>query len=187
MLDMPILRRKIRVNEMTNPEMTELLERVKTALETAKLFVIKHPNDLMAVPVLRVIDEAYALLSTRTPQPATQEPPMTSNREEFEKHVIKTRKFVYCTDILPDPNSTLAKNLDGTYHHHWIQDRWIDWQAASKGHELSEDVKELIDACNAFFNTEVEFPGAENYKLRLDMLEQCENRVRVALKQAMGE
>lgn len=37
-------------------------KRVKTALEAAKLFVLKHPDDLMALPVVRVIDEAYSLL-----------------------------------------------------------------------------------------------------------------------------
>lgn len=45
-------------------------EAIKTALETAKLFVLKHPNDIMAVPVIRVIDEAFAMAARPQPAPA---------------------------------------------------------------------------------------------------------------------
>ena len=40
------------------------LKRVKTAIEASKLFVLKHP-DLMAVPMIRMLDEAVLLLNGR--------------------------------------------------------------------------------------------------------------------------
>ncbi len=47
--------------------------------------------------------------------------------------------------------------------------------------DSAAQVKALIDACNAFFNVGIEFPGAENYKTQLDLLEESEKRVREVL------
>lgn len=46
-------------------------EQIKTALDAAKLFVLKHPDDVMAVPMIRLLDEAVLL--TRTQPKHTRE------------------------------------------------------------------------------------------------------------------
>lgn len=41
-------------------------DNIKTALEAAKLFILKYPSDPMAVPMLRLIDEARSVQPARS-------------------------------------------------------------------------------------------------------------------------
>lgn len=53
--------------------MTSEREAIKTALEAAKLFALKYSSDLVAVPLIRLIDDARAKQAARQDWPSEEE------------------------------------------------------------------------------------------------------------------